>query len=183
MTAESPNQLPTDKQQRIRFAKCDPAWLGMDLTERELKVILALSLHANWAALGHGRCFPKRDTLALATKLQISHISEAVRSLSERHGLITVVRLGRKNLYYVRAIGVTERMPPSNAVPFFKYLGNLGVRLVLADGQLAYAPGSKRLEDRSLLLAIVSDYVQGLIPRKLREALEANKSQAEGSVL
>lgn len=182
-SAALPGQ-PAEKK-RARFAKCDEAWLSMDLTARELRVLLALSLHANWTEFGHGRCFPKRDTLALTTKLQISHISEAVRALSQKHGLITVVRLGRKNIYYVRAIGRTERMPPSDADPFFNYLGTLGIKLALTDDdQLTYMPNSKKLENfDTLLRAILSDYARGLVPRKIQAALHVNQTAKESILI
>jgi len=157
---------------RGRFAKCDEEWLRLPLGGRELRVLLALSLHADWRAAGHGRCYPKRDTLALSTNLQVSHVSEAVGTLAAA-GLITVVRLGRKNVYYVRAIGSNDTMPPSNAEPFFSYLRYLGIRLMIHDGKLQYAPGSRTFEDLPpLLRAIFNDYVRGLIPRKRNAVVE-----------
>ncbi len=179
--------MPQPAERRTRFAKCDPAWLTLDLSGRELRVLLALSLHADWTAQGHGRCFPKRDTLALVTKLQISHVSESIRTLSTKHRLITVVRLGRKNIYYVRAIGETAPMPPSDPEPFFRWLGEQGIRLTLTDdGRPAYLPGSRRFDDvaSSLLLqSILSDYVRGLVPEKLRGALMANQAVRQGASL
>jgi len=144
----------------------------MSLGAREFRVLLALSLHADWRPAGFGRCYPKRDTIALATNLQVSHVSEAVSALSEV-GLITVVRLGRKNVYYVRQIGSSEPMPPSDAEPFFTYLRGLGIRLIVApDGQLHYATGSHRFENLpGLARAIFNDYASGLIPRKFNAAI------------
>ncbi len=168
-----------DPPARLRFAKCDPSWLTLDLNGRDLRVLLALSLHADWRAKGFGRCFPRRDTLALTTRLQVSHVSEAVRELSVTHRLITVVRLGRKNVYYVRPIGDTTPMPPSDAAPFFDYLGRLGIRLLPVEGQrkFGYAEQSKRFEDYSgVLLSIFSDYANGLTVQKLEEAWRANHS-------
>lgn len=163
---------------RPRFAKCDPAWLTLELSGRELRVLLALSLHANWTTKGFGRCFPRRDTLALTTRMQVSHVSEAVRSLSVVHRLITVVRLGRKNVYYVRPMGDTSPMPPSDPDPFFEYLSRLGIRLMLADGQrkVAYAAGSRSFDDfPGILLMIFADYVNGLTTPKLEGALRLSQ--------
>lgn len=155
------------KQASTRFAKCDAEWLKLSLGGRQLRVLLALSLHADWRPRGLGRCYPKRDTLALTTNMQISHVSEAVRELSEQ-GLITVVRLGRKNIYYVRPMGATVPMPPSDPEPFFRHLREKGIRLqVAADGNLHYTADGRKFEDLDpLLRAIFSDYVNGLIPSK-----------------
>ncbi len=156
-----------------RFAKCDADWLRLSLGGRELRVLLALSLHADWRPNGLGRCYPKRDTLALTTNLQVSHVSEAVKSLADE-GLITVVRLGRKNLYYVRQIGSTERMPPSDPEPFFAYLRQLGIRLAITPaGHLQYVTGSRNFNELSpIVRAIFDDYIKGLIPRKRSAVLE-----------
>jgi hypothetical protein len=168
-----------------RFAKCDPTWLQMDLTGRELRVLIALSLHADWRPNGLGRCFPKRDTLALTTRLQISHISEAVKTLSDDdHRLITVVRLGRKNIYYVRPVGETAPMPPSNAERFFKYLAEHGYFLGFANQnlkELGYLNGSKNLGNDPLLLSMLSDYANGLTRDKLVQAVVANMTIALSS--
>lgn len=160
---------------------CDPAWLTMELTARELRVLLALSLYADWTQTGHGRCYPKRDTLALTTGLEISHVSESVRALADVHHLITVVRFGRKNVYYVRAIGETKPMPPSNPQPFFEHLAHCGVRLTLLNGQVVYDPRSRlKLEQLApLYKAIVSDYVRGLTALRLAEAIQANQNAGE----
>lgn len=177
---------------RGRFAKCDEEWLKMDLSSRELRVLLALSLHADWRAGGHGRCFPKRDTLAISTGLQISHVSEAVGTLAKLR-LITVVRLGRKNIYYVRGIGSTLPMPPSDPNPFFAWLGEQGLKLGLIEvperpgaSTLARDPGSQRqpneLEEWPLLAAILGDYANGLRPEKLRTAVMANRSATMGAL-
>ena len=157
---------------QARFAKCDAAWLQLPLAGRDLRVLLALSLHADWRPEGLGRCYPKRDTLALTTNLQVSHVSEGIRALAE-DGIITVVRLGRKNVYYVREIGSTDRMPPSDAEPFFAHLRHLGIRIVTSpDAKFIYAPGSRKFEEfPKLLRAIFSDYVNGLTPTKFETAL------------
>jgi len=163
-----------------RFAKCDAEWLKLSLAGRELRVLLALSLHADWRPNGWGRCYPKRETLALATNMQVSNVSEAVRELAKQ-GLITVVRLGRKNIYYVRAMGSTAKMPPSDPEPFFAYLRERGVRLQpTTDGKFIYGAESFKIEgiDR----AIFSDYMNGLIPSKANAmlaavAVAASKSQ------
>jgi hypothetical protein len=163
-----------------RFAKCDASWLQMDLTGRALRVLLALSLHADWRPSGLGRCFPKRDTLALTTRLQISHISEAVKELSNAK-LITVVRLGRKNIYYVRPVGDVSPMPPSNAVPFFRHLAELGYYVMFADESfksMQYAPDSRNLAEEPLLMSILSDYGRGLTKEKLVDAVVANMTTA-----
>ncbi len=167
-----------------KFAMCDPAWLRMELTARELRVLLALSLYADWSKTGHGRCYPRRDTLALATDLEISHVSESVRTLSRVHHLLTVVRLGRKNIYYVRAIGETAPMPPSDAVPFFRHLAHHGVRFRLVDGQLVYSRTTKyRLEELPpLSAAIASDYIRGLTALRLADAVEVNRETKEEAV-
>lgn len=166
---------------RSRFAMCDATWLKMNLTARELRVLLALSLHADWSVTGHGRCYPKRDTLALATDLEISHVSESVRTLSDVHHLICVVRLGRKNIYYVRQIGSTTPMPPSDAGPYFTYLSQRGVRFVLVGGELAYATDTARVVDElgTLHRAIISDYQRGLTPARLAAAVQANQQAKE----
>ena len=160
---------------------CDPAWLTMDLTARELRVLLALSLYADWTQTGHGRCYPKRDTLALTTGLEISHVSESVRSLSATHHLITVVRFGRKNVYYVRAIGATELMPPSDPQPFFEHLAHRGVRLNVVDGHVVYDPDTRLKLDQlpPLYKAIVSDYARGLTALRLADAIHANRNAKE----
>jgi len=103
--------------------------------------------------------------------LQVSHVSEAVRTLAEA-GLITVVRLGRKNIYYVRDMGATFAMPPSDVEPFFRYLRQLGIRIVAAPDGLHYAPGSRKLDEFPLAHAIFNDYANGLIPRKFGAAIE-----------
>lgn len=161
-------QSPT----RGRFAKCDATWLALNLGGRELRVLLALSLHADWRPTGLGRCYPKRDTIALTTGLQVSHVSEAIGALAKL-GLITVVRLGRKNVYYVRPVGSVDPMPPSDAEPFFRYLRGRGVRLTLTAGnQLAYGPESAKFEQLPpLLRAIFNDYANGLVTRKFMDAL------------
>jgi hypothetical protein len=177
---------------RGRFAKCDEEWLKMDLSSRELRVLLALSLHADWRAGGHGRCFPKRDTLAISTGLQISHVSEAVGTLA-RLRVITVVRLGRKNIYYVRGVGSTLPMPPSDPDPFFAWLGEQGLKLALLEVPerpgsytLARDSGSRRqsneLDEWPLLAAILNDYASGLRPEKLRAAVAANRSATMGAL-
>jgi hypothetical protein len=168
----SEGKIPT----RPRFAKCDPAWLQMDLSGRELRVLLALSLHADWRPKGQGRCYPKRDTLALTTRLQISHVSEAIGTLSEEHRLITVVRLGRKNVYYIRPVGDDKPMPPSNAEPFFRFLGERNYFFAAHEGSIQYLPGSKNLADEPLLLMIFSDYARGLTTQRLLEAMKANET-------
>lgn len=172
----STSMTETSSPSRPRFAKCDPAWLRMDLSGRELRVLLALSLHADWRPKGHGRCFPKRDTLALATQLQVSHVSEAIATLSKVHRLITVVRLGRKNVYYIRQVGDDKPMPPSDAAPFFEFLGQRGYLFAPIEGKsrVAYLPESRNLTDAPLLLAIFSDYVRGLTAERLNDALRAN---------
>ncbi len=169
------------ERRRPRFALCDPAWLTVELTARELRVLLALSLYADWTQTGHGRCYPKRDTLALTTDLEVSHVSESVRTLAETHRLITVVRFGRKNVYYVRAIGETKPMPPSNPPPFFEHLAHSGVRLNLVNGQVVYDPGTRLKLDHlpPIYKAIVSDYVRGLTSLRLTEAVQANQTARE----
>lgn len=178
------NSAPKNPPSRPRFAKCDPEWLTLELKGRDLRVLLALSLHADWSPKGFGRCFPRRDTLALTTRLQVSHVSEAVRELSQVHRLITVVRLGRKNVYYVRPIGETAPMPPSDPGPFFEYLGRLGIRLLPLEAgsrKVGYAEQSRRLDELpGLLLAIFSDYVHGLTTPKLEEALRINYAAPMG---
>jgi hypothetical protein len=168
---------PDPGRRTPRFAMCDPTWLTADLTARELRVLLALSLYADWTQTGYGRCYPKRDTIALATGLEISHVSESVRTLSDVHHLISVVRFGRKNVYYVRVIGETKPMPPSNAQPFFEHLAHNGVRLNLVNGEVVYDPDTpKRLEHLTpLYKAIVSDYVRGLTSLRLADAIQANQ--------
>ncbi len=175
--AKTPRKQPGSP----RFAMCDPAWLRMELTARELRILLALSLYADWTKTGDGRCYPRRDTLALTTDLEISHVSESVRTLSSTHHLITVVRLGRKNIYYVRAIGETAPMPPSDPVPFFRYLAHRGVRLNLIEGHIVYDPETRlKLDQLSPLhVAIVSDYVRGLTALRLAEAVNANREAKE----
>lgn len=153
----------------------------MDLTVRELRVLLALSLYADWSQTGHGRCYPRRDTLAITTDMEISHVSESVRTLATAHHLISVVRLGRKNIYYVRAIGQTEAMPPSDPLPFFRYLATRGMRFNLIDGQLVYDLETRIKLDKlsPLHAAIVSDYVRGLTSLRLADAVDANRSTKE----
>jgi len=119
----------------------------------------------------------------MTTRLQVSHVSEAVRELSLVHRLITVVRLGRKNVYYVRPIGDVGAMPPSDPEPFFEYLGQLGIRLMMVDGprKAAYVEQSRRFEDYpGILLAIFSDYANGLTIPKLEAALRVNQGAPMG---
>jgi hypothetical protein len=160
---------------------CDPAWLRLDLTARQLRVLLALSLHADWSIAGTGRCYPKRETIAAETGLQVSQVSEAVRALAEDYGVLTVVRLGRKNIYYVRPVGADERMPPSGAVPFFEHLRTRGVMLLFQDGKLYQASEARtQLEQLpKLYTAVTSDYIRGLPSAKLHEAVLANRNAQE----
>jgi hypothetical protein len=103
--------------------------------------------------------------------MQVSNVSEAVRELAKQ-GLITVVRLGRKNIYYVRAMGSATKMPPSDPEPFFEYLRELGVRLQLsADGKFIYGAESFKIE--GIERAIFSDYMNGLTPSKASAMLAA----------
>jgi len=164
-------------RQHSRFAMCDPAWLKLDLTARQLRVLLALSLHADWRATGSGRCYPKRDTIASETGLQISQVSEAVRALSDEYRLLTVVRLGRKNIYYVRPVGSSDPMPPSGAAPFFEHLAHRGVGLTIQDDKLyQIAESHANLNDLpKLYTAILSDYIHGLPKQRIREAVMANR--------
>ncbi len=162
-----------------RFARCDPSWLQLGLSGRELRVLLALSLHADWSK-GFGRCFARRDALASETRLQVSHVSEAVRELAYKHRLITVVRIGRKNVYYIREIGATSPMPPSDPEPFFEYLGRLGIRLRFTLFPLGfhYHAGSRTFDEFPGILAqIFSDYMSGATASKLeRWALRRTRS-------
>ncbi len=149
-------------------------------------MLIALSFHADWSPKGFGRCFPRRDTLALETKLQVSHVSEAVSELAYTHGLITVVRLGRKNVYYVREIGATSTMPPSDPDSFFKYLGQLGIYIKLTAFPVGvqYKPESRKFEDfPHVLRRIFSDYVNGLTPGKLDQAVRVNELTPVGSII
>lgn len=172
MASETKASRRSSETSKGRFAKCDADWLQLPLAGRELRVLLALSLHADWRPNGLGRCYPKRDTLALTTNLQVSHVSEGVRALAEA-GLITVVRLGRKNIYYVREIGSTAPMPPSDAEPFFLYVRRFGIRLELSpDRKFQYAPGSRKFDEfPRIVRAIFSDYANGLTPSKFGAVL------------
>lgn len=182
---KSKNKTPATT--RSRFAKCDPGWLQLDLTGRQLRVLLALSLHADWSPNGYGRCFPRRDTLALETKLQVSHVSEAVGELSDTHRLLTIVRLGRKNVYYVREMGSTSLMPPSDPDPFFEYLGKLGVHLnllVFPELTVQYLPESRSFDDiPQILRRIFSDYVNGLTSARLSSAIKVNQATPTAGIV
>jgi hypothetical protein len=147
----------------LRFARCDPEWLALGLSGRALRVLLALSLHADWSK-GFGRCLPHRETIASLTKLHASHVSEAVRELAHEHRLITIVRLGRKNVYYIREIGSAARMPPSDPESFFAHLEELGVRFRRRLLPLAFDPivGRRRRGALSaIVLNILDDYMAG----------------------
>jgi hypothetical protein len=159
-------------KKRAPFAKVDQNWLQLPLTGIELKVLIALSLHASWTKTGMGRCYPKRETIARECKIQVSQVSEALRKLAELR-IVTVVRLGRKNIYYVRPVGETIEMPPSNPEPFFAYLKTQGIRLRIdADGSLHYAPDSRTFEQSPpLLKAIFDDYLRGLRGAKIVDVM------------
>ena len=154
------------------FIKVDPAWLRYGLTLQEFKVLLALAKHANWSRDNGaiGRCYPSRETIANHTGMHPTHVSEALRGL-QGAGLVTTVRLGLKNVYYVRQVGQIEPMPPSGPVPFFQFLADHGVRFMLKEnGRLDYRGGSELLPVGHLLYAILGDYMQ-LKRSKHREIL------------
>ena len=159
-------------QKQPAFAKVDKEWLHLPLSGTEFKVLVCLSLHANWATMGLGRCFPKRETLARECGIQVSQVSEALRKLTAL-GVITAVRLGRKNIYYVRPVGERYEMPPSNPEPFFAHIAASGIRVqATAGGGLSYAPGSKHFEDfQPVYRAVFDDYVRGLTATRLAEVL------------
>lgn len=161
-----------EPKKRTPFAKVDQTWLQLPLTGIELKVLIALSLHASWTKTGMGRCYPKRETIARECRIQVSQVSEALRKLSDLR-VVTVVRLGRKNIYYVRPIGEAGEMPPSNPEPFFAYLKAQGIRVRIdAEGALHYATDSRTFEDSPpLLKAIFDDYLRGLKGAKLVDVM------------
>jgi hypothetical protein len=147
----------------LGFARCDPDWLALGLSGRALRVLLALSLHADWSR-GFGRCLPHRETIASLTRLQASHVSEAIKELAQKHRLITVVRIGRKNVYYIREIGAGGHMPPSDPASFFAYLGKLGIRFHRTTLPLGirYLAERRRLEEHPrVLIRILEDYLTG----------------------
>lgn len=169
--AEAATNLKAKPDKR-QFAMVDKNWLLLPLQGVELKVLIALALHANWTRDGLGRCFPKRETIARECNIGVTQVSEALRSLTDL-GVVTAVRFGRKNVYYVRPIGATYEMPPSNAGPFFTYLRRLGIKVeVKSDGSIHYTADSKKFEDfPRLLYAIFEDYVRGLKGSKLVDAI------------
>lgn len=155
---------------RTAFAMVDPAWLALPLTLTELKVLIALSLHADWSRTGNGRCYPKRETIARECRVQVSHVSEALPKL-EQLGLVHVARLGRKNVYFVRPIGATYVMPPSNAEPFFAYLAENGHEFqVDLDGALVQTAGDLR-SIHPIYTTIASEYELNLTEERLRAAV------------
>lgn len=163
---------------RPKFAMFDPAWLAAPLAASELKVLAALSLHANWTKNGNGRCFPKRETLARECRLQASQVSEALPKL-EKLGLIHVARLGRQNIYFVRPIGATYDMPPSNVEPFFAYLAENGhVFQVGENGELIQVEGDISTV-RRIYKVIATEYELGLPIERLRKAVEARMTGDE----
>jgi hypothetical protein len=170
-----PKPSPTS---RTHFAMLDPAWLRVPLTLSQLKVLISLSLHADWSRTGNGRCFPKRDTIARECNLQVSQVSEALPQL-EKLGLVHVARLGRKNVYFVRPIGATHAMPPSNPEPFFAFMAANGhefdvdenVQLVQTVGDLAAA--------HPIYKTIAAEYELNLTEERLRAAVRARFAKDE----
>jgi hypothetical protein len=150
----------------------DPAWLRMPLTLIQLKVLACLSLHADWRRTGNGRCFPKRETIARECNLQLSQVSEALPQL-EKLGLVHVARLGRKNVYFVRPVGATYAMPPSNPEPFFAFMAANGhefdvdekMKLVQTIGDLTAI--------HPIYKTIATEYELNLTEERLRAAVRA----------
>jgi hypothetical protein len=150
----------------------DPAWLQAPLAGSELRVLISLSLHADWTKLGNGRCFPKRETIARECRLQVSQVSDALPKL-EKLGLIHVARLGRQNIYFVRPIGAAFEMPPSNVEPFFAYLAENGhVFDVGEDGELIQIHGDLA-NINPIYKTLATEYELGLPTERLRKAVLA----------
>ena len=160
------------KPGKRQFAMVDKNWLLLPLQGVELKVLISLALHANWTRDGLGRCFPKRETIARECNIGVTQVSEALRRLTHLR-VVTAVRLGRKNIYYVRPVGADYEMPPSNASPFFRYLRLQGITLdVKSDGSINYGAGSEKFDEHPpLLKAVFEDYVRGLKGSKLVDAI------------
>jgi Helix-turn-helix domain len=154
---------------RKPFAMVDPNWLKLPLKLTDLKVLVALSLHADWTRTGNGRCFPKRETIARECNVEVSHVSEALPRL-EKLGLLHTARLGRKNVYFVRPIGTEFHMPPSNAEPYFAFLAANGHEFIVDDGGVFKQVKGDLARLHPFYTSIVTEYVNGLPHARLKTA-------------
>lgn len=103
---------------RLKWGLCCESWVGLDVTDKAFRVLVALAVHANWDKKkgSTGICNPSRETIMAKTGLRYStRVSEALREL-ESVRVITTVRADRNNRYFVRNPGHTYQMPPSDPV-------------------------------------------------------------------
>jgi len=155
----------------------DPTWLRMPLTLIQLKVLTCLSLHADWRRTGNGRCFPKRETIARECNLQLSQVSESLPQL-EKLGLVHVARLGRKNVYFVRPIGSTLAMPPSNPEPFFAYMAANGQEFDVDVNALLVQTVGDLTTLHPIYKTIATEYELNLTEERLRAAVRTRFAEA-----
>lgn len=154
-------------------------WAGKPLSGREFRLLAALAVSAEITEEGLARCIAKREQLSTVCGLGSNHVSAVLRSLTFG-GFISAVRIGRRNVYYLNVPPLLKPLPPDE-IGFFRQLATQGVILRIPSvGLVQYEKTSKAIEEVSPLeRAVFSDYVNGLLPARLAEAVHLAKAASE----
>ncbi len=93
-----------------RYGKLPVEFLACDLTLTELRVVLALSVHAK----PDGTCWPSKSKISTLIGVDGSHVRRALRSLESKGILRTQNRVGRSSYYTLQ---VPREVSNAPAVP------------------------------------------------------------------